>query len=82
MVTAEGIVEYLRENQFRLGQVQGFGYGDDGLLMTVRDCWLRTDQVVWQKQSKQENQEADHEEMCRQIEVYQFRLALAALEGE
>jgi len=74
-----GLVDWMRAHDDRLGQVQGFGYGTDGLLLTVRDCCLKGNQTVWQKQSSAESQRADHADMIRQIDIYRMSLAFAAL---
>jgi len=73
------LVDWMRAHDDRLGQVQGFGYGTDGLLLTVRDCCLKGNQTVWQKQSSAESQRADHADMIRQIDIYRMSLAFAAL---
>lgn len=72
------ITDWQRENTFRLGQVQGFAYGEDRMHFVVRDCWLKKDQVIWQMQSSAETRETDHDEMGRQIEIYQMQLAIFA----
>lgn len=74
-----GLVDWIDKNSARLGQVQGFAYGEDGLLFTVRDCWPKENQTVWQKQSSAESQRADHADMIRQIDIYRMSLAFAAL---
>ena len=79
LVTA--MVDWADANDFRLSQIQGFGYGADRLLFTVRDCWLNADQVVWQRQSSPAKKEEDHDEMMRQMEIYRLTLVMrAALE--
>ena len=79
LVTA--MVDWADANAFRLSQVQGFGYGNDRLLLTARDCWLRYNQVFWQRQSAPETKGADHGEMMRQMEIYRVSLTMrAALE--
>lgn len=79
LVTA--MVDWADANAFRLSQVQGFGYGNDRLLFTARDCWLRYNQVFWQRQSAPETKGADHGEMMRQMEIYRVSLTMrAALE--
>lgn len=78
-VLAGALVDWMRANDFRLSQVQGFGYGEDRLLYTVRDCWLTENQIIWQKQSNATDKEADHAEMMRQIEIHRMSLAVAAL---
>lgn len=75
---AAAMVDWARDNQFRLRQIQGFGYGSDGLRFTVRDCWRRNDQVIWQKQSSPETHDADHAEMTRQIDLRCMLLILTA----
>lgn len=75
------ISDWLDEHACRLGQVQGFGYGAGGLVMTVRDCWLNGPQVVWQKQSTPEDYEDDHREMIRQIHIYRMSLAITAVKS-
>lgn len=72
---------WMAEHEARLGQVQGFGYGEDGLLLTVRDCWLNGPQIVWQKQSSAEHYEDDHCEMIRQIRIYRMALAIRAVKS-
>ena len=76
---AEAITDWQRENSFRLGQVQGFAYGVDRLHFVVRDCWLKTDQIIWSVKSTAEASETDHAEMIRQIEIYRMQLALSAV---
>lgn len=79
LVTA--MVDWADANDFRLSEVQGFAYGEDRLLFTARDCWLRDNQVFWQKQSTPEMEDADHDEMMRQMEIYRMSLTIrAALE--
>lgn len=75
----EQLVDWMRENDFRLSQVQGFNYGADHLLLTIRDCWLADNQVIWQKQSSPDRTDADCEEMMRAIEIYRMKLALSAI---
>lgn len=74
---ADRIADWNIANEFRLGQVQGFGYGADGLHLVIRDCWLKpNEQTVWERHATLETHATDHAEMMRQIEVYRLALAL------
>lgn len=76
MPSAEKFAEWSTNNSFRLSQVQGFGYGPDGYLYTARDCWLKENQVFWQRQSSEETEFEDHNELVRQLEQYKIQLIL------
>lgn len=76
---AAAIVDWQRQHEVRLRQVQGFAYGGDGLTLTVRDCWLNGGQVIWQHRSAEQTYLDDSAEMMRQIDIYCLQLALDAV---
>lgn len=73
------LIDWTEKNDFRLSQVQGFSYGADRLLLTIRDCWLVENQVIWQKRTTPDRVDLDHAEMMRAIEIYRMELALSAI---
>lgn len=76
-VEADALARYLYDNEWRLSQVQGFGYGTDGMLKTVRDCWLDHDrQTIWQKLATPEVEGDVQAEMMFVIRAYQMSVAL------
>ena len=76
---AERIIDCSADLSARFQSVQGFAYGEDRLHLVIRDCWLRSNQVVWERRSTPETKRADHDELMRQIEIYRMALALKAV---
>lgn len=76
---AAAVVDWMKDNDFRLSQVQGFQYGEkENWRLVVKDCSLN-DQVIWERPTTGETYNADHAELTRQIAIYRMSLAFKAI---